>query len=277
MELQDLKKNWDKFARIDALGAICVNGPSWKKREGWTVKEFFESGVSQVTRLMARIEQEGIQLRHQRALDFGCGVGRLTQPLNNYFEEVCGVDISKSMLEQARRYNTSERCKFFLNDRNDLSIFADHSFDFILSLITLQHMEPRYSKNYIREFLRILSLNGLLVFQLKDSRIQQILNRSPKDQRDGSSDSETLPSQIRDRIRRTRRKYRKYDLIHRIKTRGPTMENYTLSYGEVSPLIEENGGKILLVDNPSRSRKWRHAWYYVTRDDSKLNDASLHV
>ena len=40
-----------------------------------------------------------------RALDFGCGVGRLTRALGDRFDAVVGVDISAGMVEQARRLN----------------------------------------------------------------------------------------------------------------------------------------------------------------------------
>ena len=43
--------------------------------------------------------------RRDRALDFGCGVGRLTRALGTRFESALGVDISAGMIEQARRLN----------------------------------------------------------------------------------------------------------------------------------------------------------------------------
>ncbi len=40
-----------------------------------------------------------------KALDFGCGVGRLTQALADYFNEVAGVDVSPTMVNKALEYN----------------------------------------------------------------------------------------------------------------------------------------------------------------------------
>jgi SAM-dependent methyltransferase len=45
-------------------------------------------------------------------------------------------------------------------------LFHDDFFDFIYTNIVLQHMRPEYSKAYLKEFLRVLSPGGLLVFQL---------------------------------------------------------------------------------------------------------------
>jgi len=100
-------------------------------------------------------------------MDFGCGAGRLSQALSPYFDEVCGVDIAASMIELATKHNRyGDRCKYYLNQAEDLSVFATASFDFICSFITLQHMEPRYARRYIKEFLRLLVPGGVLLFQL---------------------------------------------------------------------------------------------------------------
>ena len=71
-------------------------------------------------------------LRRGRALDFGCGVGRLTQALALHFDAVTGVDISGPMLEHARAHNRlGERVTYVHNTRPDLACFADGSFDCI--------------------------------------------------------------------------------------------------------------------------------------------------
>src|SRR4051812_46865197 len=92
-------------------------------------------------------------MRFGRALDFGCGVGRLTQALARHFTHVTGIDISEQMLDLARQYNRhGERVEYALNTRPDLSQWPDHTFDFVYSIITLQHMEPVYARRYIAEF-----------------------------------------------------------------------------------------------------------------------------
>jgi hypothetical protein len=71
------------------------------------------------------------------------------------------------MIKLAKRYNQYERkCKYIINKATDLKIFDDNSFDVILSLFTLQHLEPEFSKQYLKELIRSLSPGGLLVFQI---------------------------------------------------------------------------------------------------------------
>jgi len=65
---------------------------------------FFESGRGHVEAVLASCKRyfgEGFQPR--RLLDFGCGVGRVLLPFAELCEAVVGVDISESMLAEARR------------------------------------------------------------------------------------------------------------------------------------------------------------------------------
>src|SRR5205085_2142548 len=52
------------------------------------------------------------------------------------------------------------------NDRDDLSRFPDDSFDFVFTLMVLQHMRPDYSRRYLAEFLRVTAPGGMIVFQV---------------------------------------------------------------------------------------------------------------
>jgi SAM-dependent methyltransferase len=165
MELKDVQANWDRFGLSDPLWAIKTDPTKrWGK---WSLEEFFELGQMEIAEVMAHIASLPIELKRERVLDFGCGVGRLTQALCSYFGECHGVDIAPSMIELANQYNRFGRqCTYHLNERADLSLFGDSQFDFIYSNIVLQHMRSDYSKGYLQEFLRILKAGGLLAFQL---------------------------------------------------------------------------------------------------------------
>jgi SAM-dependent methyltransferase len=102
------------------------------------------------------------------ALDFGCGVGRLTQPLAQRFASCVGVDISQQMIRNAESLNQYAHCRYVAHSELRLP-FADESFSFIYSNIVLQHMPPHFSQRYLREFVRVLSPGGILVFGVQDS------------------------------------------------------------------------------------------------------------
>jgi SAM-dependent methyltransferase len=168
MALKDLKEVWEGWAREDPLWAI-LSVPGKTDRR-WNPEEFFSTGRDEIRDVMATLTAKGIQVKTGRCLDFGCGVGRLTQGLAEFFSTCDGVDISPTMIREARKWNKfPDRCNYHNNDRPDLSIFADESFDFIYSNIVLQHIEPDISQGYIREFVRLLSDGGVAVFQVPAS------------------------------------------------------------------------------------------------------------
>jgi SAM-dependent methyltransferase len=71
------------------------------------------------------------------------------------------------MIQQARALNAhGERCAYHLNDRSDLALFPDATFDLVYSNIVLQHVPPRNALRYVGELVRVLRPGGLLVFQL---------------------------------------------------------------------------------------------------------------
>jgi ubiquinone/menaquinone biosynthesis C-methylase UbiE len=102
-----------------------------------------------------------------KVLDLGCGIGRLTKLMASQCEEITGVDFSPEMIEQAKMYLASiSNVKLFVNNGIDLSLFEDGSFDFVYSMITLQHI-PSLSviENYILEIARVLKPSGYAKLQ----------------------------------------------------------------------------------------------------------------
>src|ERR1700679_3865078 len=125
---------WDEQARTDPLWAILVDPQKTGRR--WDPQEFFSTGVAEIASVMERTERWGLPQTRKRALDFGCGVGRLTQPLATHFEKVRGGALPAVMLVQARQFNRhGDRCQYVWNGEADLRMFADRSIDLIYSKI----------------------------------------------------------------------------------------------------------------------------------------------
>lgn len=165
MGIRSLQRLWDALGRSDPLWAILTD-PA-KKGNRWRLDEFFETGVREIEALRAYVDALGIDHRRRRALDFGCGVGRLTQALAEHFDHVDGVDIAPSMIARARELNRrGDRCRFRVNASGDLRLFDDGTFDLIYSNITLQHIPPPHASGYVGELVRVLAPGGLLIFQI---------------------------------------------------------------------------------------------------------------
>jgi len=161
MSLTELQRNWDEMGRRNPFTAVLTT----KMR--WDVDEFFETGRREIECLIRDIGDLDAGFARGRALDFGCGVGRLTQSLAAYYDEVVGVDIAPSMIDKADELNRQgERCRYVLNGEDNLRVFPDGYFDLIYSNITLQHVKPVHALNYVKDFLRTLSRRGVLVFHM---------------------------------------------------------------------------------------------------------------
>ncbi|HEY6680744.1 MAG TPA: methyltransferase domain-containing protein [Actinomycetota bacterium] len=168
-DLRRLRANWEAFGRQDPFWAILTL--PGKRLGRWNVREFFETGVVEVDELMRRLEAIQHPGHRERALDFGCGVGRVTQALAGHFAEVVGVDIARSMLARARRLNgLGSRCLYVHNERPDLGRFPDGHFDLVYTAYVLQHMPPEYARGYVSEFIRVLRSDGVAVFQIPAAR-----------------------------------------------------------------------------------------------------------
>ena len=166
--LAELQRNWEGLAQADPLWAICTD-PA--RREGkWSREEFFATGQDEVERVMECARSLKMEIdRNHPALDFGCGVGRLTRALAGYFPECWGVDISPTMIRLAKELNRDfQQCRFALNEHSDLRSFRDGNFGFVYSSIVLQHIAPRFSRKYLAELARVTKPGGILVFQLLD-------------------------------------------------------------------------------------------------------------
>jgi SAM-dependent methyltransferase len=171
MTLKRLRRHWDVLGKKDPLWAVLASDD--KRGNRWRVDEFFATGQGEIEEVTKYVEALGVEIDRRNALDFGCGVGRLTQALADRFEVVWGVDIAPSMIERAKHYDRHPgTCHYILNERDDLQMFETASFGFIYSNIVLQHIEPRYQRSYMREFVRVLTPGGVLVFQLPSERIE---------------------------------------------------------------------------------------------------------
>ncbi|MGI8606992.1 MAG: class I SAM-dependent methyltransferase [Gaiellaceae bacterium] len=164
--LRRQERDWDDLALVDPLWAVLSEMQPGER--AWQLDRFFERGEADVEIVLRAASELGCDRSTERALDFGCGVGRLTRALGACFDEVVGVDISERMLEHARRLHADRPAlHFVVNRRPDLRLFEDGTFDLVLSFVVLQHVgSAEQALAYVREFVRVARPGGLIAFQL---------------------------------------------------------------------------------------------------------------
>src|SRR3954467_9640105 len=138
--LKELQRNWEGLAQADPLWAICTD-PGKRNRQ-WTKEEFFATGRKEIETVLGYAARIGIRIdKTSPALDFGCGVGRLTRAMAEHFPECCGVDISPTMISTAQEFNRDRpRCHFHQNEDTRLQRLQDNHFGFIYTSLVLQHI-----------------------------------------------------------------------------------------------------------------------------------------
>ena len=153
------------------------------------------------------------------------------------------------MIEKANELNRlADRCRYHLNQVRDLNLFQDGRFDFVYSVITLQHMPPDLAAGYIAEFCRVLAPGGLAMFQMpverRDSRLERTfgpLGRAARSIMIGG-----------------------HVFWHRTVRRGPVMDMFTLSETRVRAAV--SGAEVLCAaPDDSAGPDWLSYRYCIAR------------
>jgi ubiquinone/menaquinone biosynthesis C-methylase UbiE len=222
--LDRVERQWTALGEQDPLWAI-LSVPEMKGGK-WDEAAFFETGRTEV----ASVLETACRLVHVQpgtAVDFGCGVGRLTQALGAHFEHAVGIDIAEPMIRGARKMNRfPDRCEYIHNPAPDLAILADGCADFVYSSITLQHVTPNLASAYIREFFRVLRPGGMAVFQLPSSPRSLVWQRAKA----------FLPLNFT-------------NWLWRVRTgSAEAMESYFTPPDRVKKIVQDANGEILLAE-----------------------------
>jgi SAM-dependent methyltransferase len=154
---------WDYYGKHDPYyGVLTYDQFRTGTLDAAAREKFFASGVEVVDSFIAAAEAAFGDVRKNVALDYGCGVGRLTRPLSERFQQVIGVDISSSMLDEARR-NLADRQHVTFELAGAQS---NRSVDFVLSKIVFQHIPPREATRILGQLAGRLTPGGVGILDL---------------------------------------------------------------------------------------------------------------
>jgi 2-polyprenyl-3-methyl-5-hydroxy-6-metoxy-1,4-benzoquinol methylase len=172
-------RSWEMLGRQDPYYGVLTDEKFRNaKLDAGARQEFFASGSVHMAALLQRIEATLGPIARGRALEFGCGVGRLAIPLKRDagFAGVVGADISESMLQEARR-NAQDanlgHIDFVLSD--DQLSRLDGAFDFVHSFIVLQHIPVARGEVIVRRLMESLAPGGVAALQLPFARRSGVL------------------------------------------------------------------------------------------------------
>jgi SAM-dependent methyltransferase len=169
------------------MGVVSIRRPSLKRDPGdggfgsspahtsrgsreLLADDYFSAGAREAAEFMRRAAVLGYPRQFGDALDFGCGLGRVTRALADHFNQVLGVDLSAETVARARALNADHsNCRFLPFDQPDLEPLENNRFDLIYSVVELkQESDAALLLDLAREFLRILRPSGLLMLRVTD-------------------------------------------------------------------------------------------------------------
>ncbi len=156
-----MRDEWNERAREDAHYFVAFG------RRGQDDEEFFSTASDLVRELESELKRLPAA-SERRALEIGCGPGRLLRPMSRHFAEIHGIDVSDEMIERARRKLAGTPNAFPHHaGGSDLALFPDNHFDFVYSYAVFQHIpSAEVVFSYFKETARVLKPEGIARLQI---------------------------------------------------------------------------------------------------------------
>lgn len=243
MSLANHHRDWEDMAALDPMWAV-LSEPEHRYGR-WNVDEFFSTGTIEASKLRARLLALGFPDTFESALDFGCGLGRVTRALTVCCREVIGVDISEEMIDEARQFTPA--CQFIHNPYYDLRILPSDRFALVYSCRVLQHQRSsRLILNHVSELTRVVKAGGIAAFQIP-CKIPYLHRIQPRRRTYELLRGAGLPSR----------------LLYRIGLTPICMTSASVE--GVTRAVEKAGGRVLSVDADDSCPGVSSKFYYATK------------
>jgi SAM-dependent methyltransferase len=157
-----MREDWNARAREDAGYYVAFGG------RGQSDADFFATAAETAGALEWELRRTAPEERGKgRALEVGCGPGRLMRLASRHFAEIHGVDVSDEMIARGKQKLADiPNARFHTGDGASLRLFEGASFDFVYSYAVFQHIPSREVVfGYLKEIHRVLKAGGLAWLQ----------------------------------------------------------------------------------------------------------------
>jgi SAM-dependent methyltransferase len=171
--MRHLVQTWEMLGKAEPYWSVLSTDEFRTSNFADHAEDFFRSGTDDIANMGAALRRAGRDRTGGRCLEFGCGVGRMTIPLSQRFDEVIGFDISAPHLRLAKEridlQGAGERISL-KRAENNIDLRSLGTFDFIFSVIVLQHNPPPLIREILEQFCDVLRPEGLAYFQVPTYR-----------------------------------------------------------------------------------------------------------
>lgn len=167
--LAGIAGKWLKYGNTEPYWSVLAEDRFRSSNIDVTRDKFYASGHGNIDIALRAVRRVGVDPTGFRtAIDFGCGVGRLTLALATHVGFVTGIDISAAHVRHAenRARETQAGNVAFKVIGNVSDISTTQKADFIISLIVLQHNPPPIMAEIFGRLLRLLNKRGVAYIQM---------------------------------------------------------------------------------------------------------------
>jgi cyclopropane fatty-acyl-phospholipid synthase-like methyltransferase len=164
---------WEDWGKKDPYFSVFTNQKYRLNTLNDEAKaEFFEIGRLQSEYILQVIHKHvDPHFQAKSAMDFGCGVGRVVIPLARSISRVVGLDVSLSMLAEAKKNATEQNVAnaAFLQSDDTLSNINEQ-FDLVHSFIVFQHIPTERGRKIFAALLAKIAPGGVGAVQFLYSK-----------------------------------------------------------------------------------------------------------
>ncbi len=159
-----MRADWNERAREDANYYVAFG------RRDQDDNEFLSTATDVIRDLEGELKRlaADVPAATRRALEIGCGPGRLMRPMSRHFGEIHGVDVSDEMIAHAKeKLRDISWAHAHHASGSDLAQFPSDHFDFVYSYAVFQHIpSAEVVFSYLRETIRVLKPGGFARLQI---------------------------------------------------------------------------------------------------------------
>jgi len=163
-----LHHQWEKLSSQEPFWSVLTH-ESYKRAnlDDHKRSEFYATGYQHAHLVELLCKRTKSEVERGLCVELGCGVGRITKHLAHLFDRVIAIDISEANLDECQRMADAEGLSnietFLLRSVSDLKDLPN--FDFLFSLIVLQHDPPPVQKFILDLLLGKISEGGGFLVQ----------------------------------------------------------------------------------------------------------------
>ena len=164
---EQVAREWEELGSSQPVWSVLSREPYKNVQRDTVPQSFYISGEREAKRLVGALRRNGIAPPFTRAVEYGCGLGRVSIPLSRFCRHLDAYDISGSHIELAKRHAAETKVENILFHQVETpSDRPETGYDLYYSCLVFQHNPPPVILRLIRNALEGLAPDGVAVFQL---------------------------------------------------------------------------------------------------------------